>query len=62
MSYSRVENEPETSKVFCPCCPTWEIKRPERCSNTLEYLGLKLYFCTKRCKERFIKNSAAFLT
>ncbi len=44
-------------KIFCPMCPKWEIKIPERCSNTLVKKGKKLYFCTKRCKERFLIKS-----
>jgi len=43
--------------VFCTICPKWEIKRPEVCSNTLTAKGTKHYFCTRRCKERFIKNA-----
>jgi len=49
------------AKIFCPCCPDWEIKHPERCSNTLEAADRTLYFCTKRCKERFLKNPEKFL-
>lgn len=44
-------------KVFCTMCPKWEIKRPEVCSNTLTSKGNKHYFCTKRCKERFVKQA-----
>ncbi|MBX9771481.1 MAG: YHS domain-containing protein [Candidatus Obscuribacterales bacterium] len=52
--------EAKKTKVFCPCCPKWEIKRPEVCSNTLVYKRKKLYFCTKRCKERFEKAPEKF--
>lgn len=45
-------------KHFCVMCPTWEIKRPERCSNTLKAGAKTLYFCTKRCLERFQKKTA----
>ncbi len=45
---------PKKTKTFCKMCPTWEIKQPERCSNTLQKVK-KLYFCTKRCKDRFNK-------
>lgn len=50
-----------TQKVFCTVCPKWEIKRPERCSNTLLHKSKKHYFCTKKCKERFEKEPARFL-
>ncbi|MGZ3809093.1 MAG: YHS domain-containing protein [Bacteriovorax sp.] len=33
---------------------------PDRCSNTLIVKGKKLYFCTKRCKERFEKSPEKF--
>lgn len=48
-------------KIFCTICPQWEIKRPEVCSNTLVSKGKKHFFCTRRCKERFLKklNEAA---
>jgi YHS domain-containing protein len=48
------------AKVFCACCPKWEIKRPEKCSNTLVHQGRKRFFCTRRCKERFQKDPARF--
>lgn len=47
-------------KVFCAVCPKWEIKQPERCSNTLTYKKNKQYFCTKKCKERFEKAPENF--
>ncbi len=47
-------------KVFCPCCPKWEIKYPERCSNTAYYQGRIFYFCTRRCRERFQKTPEKF--
>ena len=47
-------------KVYCRVCPDWEIKRPERCSNTLKRQGVTLYFCTSRCKERFSKAPEKF--
>jgi hypothetical protein len=47
-------------KTYCTVCPAWEIKRPERCSNTLKK-GMKvLYFCTARCKERYQKAPEKF--
>ncbi|MBI3441524.1 MAG: hypothetical protein HY052_06960 [Proteobacteria bacterium] len=47
-------------KTHCTVCPTWEIKQPDRCSNTLKN-GLKtLYFCTHRCKERYLKTPEKF--
>lgn len=49
------------AKTFCAVCPTWEIKRPEKCSNTLTRQGTKRYFCTKRCKERFAKAPEDFV-
>ena len=45
-----------SAKVYCKMCPDWEIKNPARCSNTLQQGGKTLYFCTKRCKERFQKG------
>jgi hypothetical protein len=48
-------------KTFCTVCPKWEIKRPERCSNTLLHKKVKHYFCTKKCKERFEKAPEKFL-
>lgn len=48
-------------KIFCAVCPKWEIKIPERCSNTLTKKGQKHYFCTKKCKERFEKAPEKFL-
>lgn len=50
-----------TKKIFCTVCPTWEIKKPEVCSNTLTHKNKKHYFCTKRCKERFEKAPEKFL-
>ena len=52
---------PLTKKTYCVVCPTWEIKNPERCSNTIEKGSKKLYFCTKRCKERFEKTPEKFV-
>lgn len=52
--------EAKKTKIFCPYCPKWEIKRPEQCSNTLVFKRKKLYFCTKRCKERFEKAPEKF--
>lgn len=49
-------------KVFCPCCPTWEIKFPERCSNTLERAGRTLFFCTRRCKDKFARSPEKYAT
>ena len=43
-------------KIYCTVCPKWEIKRPEQCSNTLSKGTRKYYFCTKKCKERFLKK------
>lgn len=50
----------KTKKTFCKVCPKWEIKRPDVCSNTKTVKGKKLYFCTKRCKERFEKDPSKF--
>jgi hypothetical protein len=44
------------TKIFCTMCPKWEIKRPDLCSNTLTSRGKKHYFCTRRCKDCFVKN------
>ncbi len=48
-------------KTYCTVCPTWEIKSPDRCSNTLQTKGKTLYFCTKRCKERYTKTPERFV-
>ena len=53
--------EAKTAKVFCTVCPKWEIKRPAVCSNTLLHKGVKHYFCTSKCKERFSKQPEKFL-
>lgn len=45
-------------KVYCAICPTWEIKNPSRCSNTLKKGRQTVYFCTKRCKEKYTKLAA----
>ena len=50
----------KSKKVFCKVCPKWEIKIPERCSNTLGSGKSKLHFCTKRCKERYVKAPEKF--
>lgn len=50
-----------TKKIFCTVCPKWEIKRPERCSNTLVHKSKTRYFCTKKCKERFEKDPEKFI-
>ncbi len=47
-------------RTFCVVCPKWEIKIPERCSNTLKKGSKILYFCTKRCKERYVKTPEKF--
>ncbi len=43
--------------TYCAMCPDWEIKNPHRCSNTLEDKGRTVYFCTARCKERFLRSA-----
>jgi hypothetical protein len=48
------------AKVYCAVCPDWEIKCPEKCSNTLTHKGKKRYFCTRKCKERFEKAPEKF--
>lgn len=53
-------SEKAVEKIFCKVCPNWEIKRPAQCSNTIIYKRKKLYFCTKRCKERFEKTPEKF--
>lgn len=47
-------------KTYCVVCPTWEIKRPEQCSNTIKNSKKTLYFCTKKCKERYTKSPEKF--
>ena len=61
MPQKKATSSSSPPKIYCPCCPQWEIKSPERCSNTLAYQGRTLYFCTKRCKDRFEKNPEKFL-
>jgi YHS domain-containing protein len=51
----------KAKKIFCSVCPKWEIKRPERCSNTKTVKGILHYFCTAKCKERFEKSPEKFL-
>lgn len=51
----------KTKKTYCRCCPKWEIKNPDKCSNTLTYRGEKQHFCTKKCKEKFEKAPEKFL-
>ncbi|MBL8684060.1 MAG: hypothetical protein JNK05_33110 [Myxococcales bacterium] len=48
-----------SAAVFCEMCPTWQIKQPERCSNTLEREGRTLYFCTRRCRERYERKEGS---
>jgi hypothetical protein len=48
-------------KTCCPYCPGWEIKRRERCSNTLVHGRRSLYFCSRPCKERFERNPGHYL-
>ena len=47
-------------KTYCTVCPKWEIKLPERCSNTIKKAAKTLYFCTARCKERYLKAPEKF--
>ncbi len=47
-------------KTYCKICSTWEIKNPERCSNTIKKSSATLYFCTKKCKERYTKSPEKF--
>lgn len=42
--------------TYCAMCPDWEIKHPERCSNTTKKAGKTVYFCTARCKEKFLRK------
>lgn len=51
---------PSGKKIYCVVCPKWEIKQPDRCSNTLKKGQGTLYFCTSRCKERYIKAPEKF--
>lgn len=60
MASSTAAKKPGASKTYCAVCPAWEIKHPDRCGNTLKRAGGTLYFCTKRCKERFEKDPATF--
>ena len=48
-------------KTYCTVCPKWEIKRPEKCSDTLVSKSKKHYFCTRKCKERFEKTPEKFI-
>lgn len=47
-------------KTYCTVCPKWEIKLPERCSNTIKKAAKTFYFCTARCKERYLKAPEKF--
>ena len=47
-------------KIHCVVCPKWEIKHPERCSNTIKSKTKILYFCTMKCKERYLKSPEEF--
>jgi YHS domain-containing protein len=58
---AKAKSSRAAKKVNCGICSNWEIKRPERCSNTLTYKGVKRYFCTRRCKEKFEKAPEKFL-
>ncbi len=60
MASSKSAKKPAGPKTHCVVCPTWEIKHPDRCGNTLKHGARTLYFCTKRCKERFVKDPAKF--
>ncbi len=51
----------KNAKVYCGVCTSWEIKRPERCSNTLSRNGATIYFCTRKCKERYEKRNLSRL-
>ena len=57
---SKTSKKSSTGKTFCVVCPTWEIKNPDRCSNTIKKASKTLYFCTKRCKERYQKAPEKF--
>lgn len=57
----RSKKKTTTKKIFCTVCPKWEIKHPERCSNTLVHKARTHYFCTKKCKERFEKAPEKFI-
>jgi YHS domain-containing protein len=48
-------------KVYCSICSDWEIKHPEKCSNTLVHKGAKRYFCTAKCKAQFEKVPEKFV-
>lgn len=60
-SVKALKKKSSTKKTFCTVCPKWEIKRPERCSNTLVHKAKTHYFCTKKCKERFEKAPEKFI-
>lgn len=55
-----VKSNVQKKKTYCTVCPDWEIKRPEKCSNTTTYKGAKHFFCTSKCKERFQKAPEKF--
>lgn len=56
-----IKAQSKKKKVYCGICSDWEIKRPEKCSNTTIHKGTKVYFCTSKCKERFLKTPDNFL-
>jgi hypothetical protein len=51
------EKNMSAQKIFCRMCPKWEIKQPERCSNTVLEGAKKIYFCTQRCKEKYLRKA-----
>lgn len=50
----------EKKKTYCAVCPDWEIKNPDRCSNTIKKSAKTLYFCTLKCKDRYAKSPEKF--
>jgi hypothetical protein len=60
MKKAAARQKPAGRKTYCVVCPDWEIKNPDRCSNTLKAKSETLYFCTARCKERYVKAPEKF--
>lgn len=62
MTVNKITQSKRTSKkTYCVVCPSWEIKNPDRCSNTIKKTTNTLYFCTKKCKERYQKSPEKFV-
>ncbi len=57
---AKMKVKKSSKSIFCSVCPDWEIKRPHMCSNTFSHKKTKHYFCTRKCKDRFVKAPEKF--